>query len=209
MADQLTVDVLSSASRLLGSLLPLIDDDARVALAVSLNRAGAADEALATAQLRAAIGIHPQLLEPTLQVATLQGGPALTALEQLAADLSSELPADLDDWVPDHILLRGLRWRLAERRLAAVLEEPEAEPQAIGALLDRVATAAAKADQYERGLGAARQTVDLHRALAEARPQVFLPDLADRPSTSAIPRRPCGQHPRRTGRDRGRFAGRT
>ena len=178
VADQLTVDVLSTRPRLLGSLLPLIDDDERDALAISLNRAGAADEALATAQLRAAIGIDPQLLEPTLQVATLQGGPALTALEQLAADPGSELPANLDDQVPDHILLPGLRWRLAERHLAAILEEPEAEPQAIGALLDRVATAAAKAGQHERGLGAARQTVDLHRALAEARPEVFLPDLA-------------------------------
>ena len=178
VADQLTVDVLSASPGLLGSLLPLIDDDERTALAVSLNRAGAADEALATAQLRAAIGIDPQLLEPTLQVATLQGGPALTALEQLAADRGSELPADLDDQVPDHILLRGLRWRLAERRLAAVLEEPEAEPQAIGALLDRVATAAAEAGQHERGLEAARQAVDCYRALAEARPEVFLPNLA-------------------------------
>ena len=178
VADQLTVDVLSASPRLLGSLLPLIDDDERDALAVSLNRAGAADAALATAQLRAAIGIDPQLLEPTLQVATLQGGSALTALEQLAADRGSELPADLDDQVPDHILLRGLRWRLAERRLAAILEEPKAEPQAIGTLLDRAATAAAEAGQHERGLEAARQSVDLFRALAEARPEVFLPNLA-------------------------------
>ena len=111
-------------------------------------------------------------------MATLQGGPALIALEQLAADRGSELPADLDDQVPDHILLRGLRWRLAERHLAAVLEDPEAEPQAIGALLDRVATAAGEAGQHERGLEAARQAVDRYRALAEARPEVFLPDLA-------------------------------
>ena len=178
VADQLTVDVLSASPRLLGSLLPLVNDDERATLAVSLNRAGAADEALATAQLRAAIGVDPQLLGPTLQVATLQGGPALTALEQLAADCGSELPADLDDQVPDHILLRGLRWRLAERHLAAILEDPEAEPQAIGTLLDRVATAAGEAGQRERGLEAARQAVDRYRALAEARPEVFLPNLA-------------------------------
>ena len=178
VADQLTVDVLSASSGLLGTLLPLINDDERVALAVSLNRAGAADEALATAQLRAAIGIDRQLLEPTLLVATLQGGPALTALEQLAADLGSELPADLEDQVPDHILLRGLRWRLAERRLAAVLQEAEAEPQAIGALLNRVATAAGEAGQHERGLDAARQAVDCYQILAQARPEVFLPNLA-------------------------------
>ena len=196
VADQLTVDVLSASPGLLGSLLPLINDDERAALAVSLNRAGAADEALATAQLRAAIGIDRQLLEPALQVATLQGGPALTALEQLAADRGSELPADLDDQVPDHILLRGLRWRLAERRLAAVLEDPEAEPQAIGALLDRVATAASAAGQHERGLEAARQdsaeaclpSGDRAGALPPSEgqsprpgrspPEVFLPDLA-------------------------------
>jgi len=178
VADQLTVDVLSASAGLLGSLLPLINDDERTALVVSLNRAGAADEALASAQLRVAIGIDPQLLEPTLQVATLQGGPALTALEQLAEDRGSELPADLDDHVPDHILLRGLRWRLAERHLAAILEDPEAEPQAIGTLLDRVARAAGAAGQRVRGLEAGRQAVDRYRALAEGRPEVFLPDLA-------------------------------
>ena len=178
VADQLTVDVLNASPGLLDSLLALVNDEERIALAVSLNRAGAANEALATTQLRAAISISPQLLGPVLQVATLQGGPALTALEQLAADRGSELPADLEDRVPDHILLRGLRWRLAERRLAAVLEESKAEPEEIGALLDRVAIAAGEAGQRERGLEAARQAVDCYRTLAEARPDVFLPNLA-------------------------------
>ena len=196
VADQLTVDVLSASPGLLGSLLPLIDDDERAALAVSLNRAGGADEALATAQLRAAIGIDPQLLGPALQVATLQGGPALTALEQLAADRGSELPADLDDQVPDHILLLGLNWRLAERRLVAALEDPKAEPQAIAALLDRAGTAAAKAGQHERALEAGRQAVDRYRTLAEARPEVFLPDLADvaeQPVDPAVRQRGLGR----------------
>ena len=118
---------------------------------------------------------RPHLWSSALDVTINQGGPFAPALEELIAS-GADLPlAEIEDAIPlGHGVLRGAALA-ATRRLAASAERsPEQQARWANNLAIRLSEAGERGEALE----AAREAVDLYKALAGESPAAYTPDLA-------------------------------
>ena len=142
---------------------------------VTLTRAASRDSEGARRLASRALRARPFLWWEALHVALTQGGPfaqALTALIESGADLPLD---EIDDAIPlGHPVLAGAA--LAATRRLADSAEPSPEQRAYWA--NRLSIRLSAVGERGEALVAAREAVELYRALAEASPQDYRPDLA-------------------------------
>ena len=142
---------------------------------VTLTRASSLDREAALRLARRALRERPFLWKEALDVALTQGGPfaqALTALIESGADLPL---GKIDNEIPvGHPALAGAA--LAATRRLADSAEPSPGQRAYWA--NRLSIRLSDVGERGEALGVAREAVELYRALAEASPQAYMPDLA-------------------------------
>ncbi|WP_206664255.1 hypothetical protein, partial [Thermomonospora catenispora] len=104
-------------------------------------------------------------------------------LDDLLATVFADVPVELDDleWIVETIPSPTLALTTTEiaitRRICDLLP-PDTDPAQRAEWSYRLATALTQADQYAEALEPATEAVNLHRTLAQERPNAFLPDLA-------------------------------
>ena len=166
VADQLVIDTLADRPTLPADVLAAHGDPLTVLAA--LNRAGGADQTAAGEAIRALVASDLELLRPALAVAVTQGGPALAALEAIAANPRLEVPEAFDEAVPaDDLFMHRLGWLLAERRVREAQRNAATTPERLAEALLAAAEAARLASTPESGRQYAEQAVQLLR-LADA-----------------------------------------
>ena len=150
---------------------------------VTLTRASSLDREAALRLARRALRERPFLWKEALDVALTQGGPfaqALTALIESGADLPL---GKIDNEIPvGHPALAGAA--LAATRRLADSAEPSPGQRAYWA--NRLSIRLSDVGERGEALGVAREAVELYRALAEASPQAYMPDLAGSLNNLAI-----------------------
>ena len=146
---------------------------------VTLTRAGQTDAEASTRLIMGLLQHDPSRWMAALSVATAQGGAALAALERLAARKEMPLPLDeLSEAVPfSSLALYDLGLTVDQRRLDAA-RAAGATREVLANLLMAVSERAGNAGDRAAALAAITEAVDHYRALAQANPAAFLPDLA-------------------------------
>ena len=142
---------------------------------VTLTRASSLDREVALRLARRALRERPFLWKEALDVALTQGGPLAPALEALIESGATLPLGEIDDAIPvGHPALAGAALA-ATRRLATSAERsPEQQAHWANNLSIRLSDVGERA----AALVAAREAEELYRALAEASPAAYTPDLA-------------------------------
>ncbi|MGH8904367.1 MAG: hypothetical protein ACRDYA_22470, partial [Egibacteraceae bacterium] len=146
---------------------------------VTLVRAGQNDAEVSMRLVTGLLEYDPGRWPVVLSVAAAQGGTALASLERLVAEPDTRLPMDeLSNAIPFSSLALydlGLmvdQWRLDAARTAG------AERETLADLLVRVTERARNAGDRDGALASITEAVTHCRALAQANPAAYLPDLA-------------------------------
>ncbi|MGH8898457.1 MAG: hypothetical protein ACRDZ4_15930 [Egibacteraceae bacterium] len=114
-----------------------------------------------------------------LSVAAAQGGTALASLERLAARPDTRLPLDeLSNAVPFSSLGLYDLGLIVDRRRLDDARTAGAEPETLADLLVRVSERARNTGDRNAALTTVTEAVTHYRALAQANPAAYLPDLA-------------------------------
>ena len=142
---------------------------------VTLTRAASRDSEGARRLASRALRARPFLWWEALHVALTQGGPLAPALQALI-ESGADLPLDeIDDAIPvGHPALAAAA--LAATRRLADSAEPSPGQRAYWA--NRLSIRLSDVGERGEALVVAREAVELYRALAEASPQAYMPDLA-------------------------------
>jgi hypothetical protein len=150
---------------------------------VAISRSAQEDPDQA-ARLAAALLRHkPELWRVALGVVAAQGGPFVSALEDLARSDDTPLPlAELAARLPfGHVALANLALIAADRTLRDIGsgDAPDEEDRArLAAALGNLANRLAEAGDRQAALEPARRAEQIYRQLAQASPAAHLPDLA-------------------------------
>ena len=197
VAERLILEVFGKKPELLDQVLPpdpakvpgLDDPDAEdsvVARAfemgqqarnacVTLTRASSLDREVALRLARRALRKRPFLWKEALDVALTQGGPLASALEALIESGATLPLGEIDDAIPiGHPALAGAA--LAATRRLATSAEWAPDWQAYWA--NNLSIRLSDVGERNEALVAAREAVELYRALAEDSPAAYTPNLA-------------------------------
>ena len=141
----------------------------------TLTRASSLDREMALHLARRALRERPFLWKEALDVALTQGGPLASALEALI-ESGAPLPlGEIDDAIPvGHPALAEAALAVTRRLATSAERTPDQQAQWANNLSIRLSDVGERA----AALGAAREAVGLYRALAEASPAAYNPDLA-------------------------------
>ena len=142
---------------------------------VTLTRASSLDRDVTLRLARRALRERPFLWKEALDVALTQGGPLAPALEALI-ESGADLPFDeIDDAIPvGHPALAGAALAATRRLATSAKRSPEQQAHWANNLSIRLSDVG----ERKAALVAAREAVEAYRALAEASPQAYTPDLA-------------------------------
>ena len=142
---------------------------------VTLTRAASRDSEGARRLASRALRARPFLWWEALHVALTQGGPLAPALQALI-ESGADLPLDeIDDAIPvGHPALAGAALAATRRLATSAKRSPEQQAHWANNLSIRLSDVG----ERKAALVAAREAVELYRALAEASPQAYTPDLA-------------------------------
>ncbi|MFJ5899799.1 tetratricopeptide repeat protein, partial [Streptomyces sp. NPDC093064] len=180
IADHLTLHELRDDEDLLPSILDGLEDDRLLSALRQLNRAAAAAPDSATHLVTDWVSAGTDRWQPVLQVAAEQGGTALAALGQLI-DNDPAVPwlDDLSNAIPfTAIGLPELGVRTDLRRLSLLRSDDTTQPAKLADQLLRASHRYFAAGDRQAALASVIEAVDHYRALAEASPAAYLPDLA-------------------------------
>ncbi|GAA4253693.1 P-loop NTPase [Dactylosporangium darangshiense] len=181
VGDHLLLRETGSDPSLLEACLATLtaDDDIVRALAV-FNRAGERNQRLAARQLADHLRAQPSRWPLVLNVAAVLGGAALDALTQLTNAPDTPLPLDdLSAAIPHrHTGLAALGANVDTTRLRNARTHTATEPEHLAGLLGLAGFRLTTAGDRDGALVLITEAVDLHRQLADANPDAFLPDLA-------------------------------
>ena len=141
----------------------------------TLTRASSLDREMALHLARRALRESPFLWKEALDVALTQGGPLASALEALI-ESGAPLPlGEIDDAIPvGHPALAEAALAVTRRLATSAERTPDQQAQWANNLSIRLSDVGERA----AALGAAREAVGLYRALAEASPAAYTPNLA-------------------------------
>ena len=180
VADHLMVDVLGSDADLLDHCLASMDDEQLPYALANLNRASSTSPETVTTLFADWLRSYPDRWPAVLIVAAAQAGSALAALEALAGEEQPILPlTELAQAIPfGHIGLTRLGLAVDTRRLQQLRTHSMPEPEALAELLDRVSGRQSDAGDRGGALASSTEAVQIRRALAQASPAAYLPDLA-------------------------------
>ncbi|MEU6821063.1 tetratricopeptide repeat protein [Streptomyces atriruber] len=183
LGTHLAAGVFGTDRVLLEGCLKEADLDERLNACVSISRfaASSGEESSAADIAQAALAAAPDLWRPALSVAATQGGIFLEALERLAAAEDSPLPlAGLATSVPaGHSTLRNLALIATKHSEPDGVDATSEEARAARASwLNNLSVRLSEMGEREDALRAISEAVGLYRALAEAAPAAFLPNLA-------------------------------
>jgi len=142
---------------------------------VTLTRAASRDSEGARRLASRALRARPFLWWEALHVALTQGGPLAPALQALI-ESGADLPLDeIDDAIPvGHPALAGAALAATRRLATSAKRSPEQQAHWANNLSIRLSDVG----ERKAALVAAREAVEAYRALAEASPQAYTPDLA-------------------------------
>ena len=162
----------------------------------SLNRAGQNDLDTATGSIEALLANHPDRWPAALELALLQGGPVLSVLERDLCNESPTLPLEaVAGAIPFSPLVTSPIGVYAEearlRRTRAAGEPPLAQAE----ILERLAGRCQNLGDRIGALAAIEEAVTLRRALAQAAPAVYTPDLAGSLNNLSVQRSENGDRP--------------
>ena len=213
VAERLILEVFGKKPELLDQVLPpdpakvpgLDDPDAEdsvVARAfemgqqarnacVTLTRASSLDREVALRLARRALRKRPFLWKEALDVALTQGGPLASALEALIESGATLPLGEIDDAIPiGHPALAGAA--LAATRRLATSAEWAPDWQAYWA--NNLSIRLSDVGERNEALVAAREAVELYRALAEDSPAAYTPNLAASLNNLVIRLSAVGEH---------------
>ena len=142
---------------------------------VTLTRASSLDREVALRLARRALRERPFLWKEALDVALTQGGPLGPALEALIESGATLPLGEIDDAIPvGHPALAGAALAATRRLATSAKRSPEQQAHWANNLSIRLSDVG----ERKAALVAAREAEKLYRALAEASPQAYAPDLA-------------------------------
>ena len=199
IGDHLVLTELGSRHDVTEAALHGADADTWQRVLVALTRSGQEDTGTATQLVATLLAQHPDRWEDALGVAAAMRGPALRALIALSDDIDSPLPLDeLSNGLPfTSLLLSDLAVAVERTRLARARTTPGTDQETFGELLMRLAERQRLVGDRAAALTSATEAADLYRALAEANPAAFTPNLAASLNNLANPRARPGTGPRR------------
>jgi hypothetical protein len=157
-----------------------LDVDRLASALANLNRASSTAPEEVTRLFTDWLYLHSDQWSAVLTVAATQAGSALTALERMTNEEPCVLPlADLAQAIPfGHIVFSRLGLTVDSRRLQELRANSAADPTDLAGLLDQVSIRLSQAGDRQGALASITEAVRIRRALAEASPAAYLPNLA-------------------------------